>query len=38
MAKLRTLIFFVGFFWIGQKQKKNYGDEFVDAHRVNAGI
>jgi hypothetical protein len=35
--KLRTLNF-CGFFCIGQKQKRIYGDEFVDAHRVNARI
>jgi hypothetical protein len=30
--------FLCGFFWIGQKQKRIYGDEYVDAHRVNAGL
>jgi hypothetical protein len=36
-GKTKNPNFFVGFFWIGQKQKRIYGDKFVDAHRVNAG-
>jgi hypothetical protein len=37
-GKTKNPNFLCGFFCIGQKQKRIYGDEFVDAHRVNAGI
>jgi hypothetical protein len=30
--------FFCDFFYIGRRQKRIYGYEIVDAHRVNAGI
>jgi hypothetical protein len=34
MAKTTNPNFFCGFFCIGQRQKRNDGDEIVDAHRV----
>jgi hypothetical protein len=36
--KWQTLTFLCGFFCIGRRQKRIYGDEIMDAHRVNAGI